>query len=252
MRGAARQWGNLTATNRSCNYGVEGPSDDPALTDLRERQCRNMLATLFLSQGCVFLLGGDEMGRTQGGNNNAYCQDNEISWFDWARGAQFAGRREFVRRLADFRRLHSVLRRRRFFTGQPIHGGEARDMAWFTPAGEPIDAAWWNADQPGIFSVVINRNAADHRRNGWRRAESDTLLLMFNASAQDLEFRPPGGEGVIWELAIDTTLPAGFAEPGARQCDRCDTLPVPGRSLQVWLLREGGYARSQHSAERSG
>lgn len=188
------------------------------------------------------------MGRTQGGNNNAYCQDNETSWHDWERAAQFARRREFVCRLAEFRRHHSVLRRRRFFTGRPIHGGDVRDMAWFTPEGEPIDDAWWNADQPGIFSVVINRNAADHRANGWRRAQSDTLLLLINAAEDDCGFRPPGGQGVIWELAIDTALPEGFAEPGARRCDRCDTLPVSGRSLQVWVLREGEYARSQETA----
>jgi isoamylase len=235
--------------NLSANHGAEGPADDPAIAEIRDRQCRNFLATLFLSQGCVFLLGGDELGRTQGGNNNAYCQDNETSWHDWERAARFGARRNFVQKLADFRRHHSVLRKHRFFTGRPIHGSEARDMAWFTPQAEAIDDTWWNADQPGIFSVVINRNASDHRVNGWRRAQSDTLLLMFNAAADECEFRPPGGEGVVWELAIDTALPEGFAKPGARRCDRCDTLPVAGRSLQVWVLRAGEYARSQEAAE---
>jgi isoamylase len=231
--------------NLSENHGVEGPTDDPAILAIRERQCRNFLATLFLSQGCVFILGGDEAGRTQGGNNNAYCQDNEISWLDWERMERHAGRREFVKRLADFRRRHSVLRRHEFFTGQPIHGEKATDMAWFTQAGEAIDQATWNADQPGVFSVIINRNAADHRHNGWRKADSDTLLLMFNADAADREFRAPGAAEVVWELAIDTALPTGFADPGARSCDRCTSLTVSGRSLQVWLLREGGFAKSQ-------
>ncbi|MCA9108274.1 MAG: glycogen debranching enzyme, partial [Planctomycetales bacterium] len=155
------------------NYGVEGPTDDPEILAIRERQCRNFLATLFLSQGCVFLLSGDEAGRTQGGNNNAYCQDNEISWIDWKRSERFAGRREFVRRLGEFRRRHSVLRRRQFFSGQPIHGEEFSDMAWFSAAGESIDQAQWNSDIPGMFSVVINRNSANHRHNGWRANESD-------------------------------------------------------------------------------
>ncbi|MBL9151426.1 MAG: glycogen debranching protein GlgX [Verrucomicrobiales bacterium] len=231
--------------NLSYNHGEEGPTDDPEIQAIRERQCRNFLATLFLSQGCVFLLGGDEAGRTQGGNNNAYCQDNEISWHDWLRMESHAERREFVKRLAEFRSRHSVLRRHEFLTGQPIHGGKASDMAWFTPDAETIDQATWDADLPGVFSVVINRNAADHRYNGWRLQESDTLLLMFNPSPDDREFRPPGGEGIIWELAIDTALPGGFAEPGKVRCDRCSSLTVTSRSLQVWLLREGGFALSQ-------
>ena len=231
--------------NLSWNHGVEGPTEDEAINELRERQCRNFLATLFLSQGAVFLLGGDEIGRTQGGNNNGYCQDNEISWFDWERAAEFSRRRLFVKRLAEFRRKHSVLRRRDFFSGQPIHGESVADMAWFTPQGETIEQSYWNADQPGVFSVVINRNAADRRFNGWRLHRSDTLLLIFNASHKARKFRLPGGPGILWGQVIDTATPTGFLEPDLIRCDHCETVSVVDRSLQVWILKEGDFMHSQ-------
>ncbi len=235
--------------NLSWNHGVEGPSEDPGIVALRERQCRNFLATLFLSQGAVFLLGGDEIGRTQGGNNNAYCQDNAISWHDWDRAALFEHRRRFVKRLGEFRRHHSVLRRREFFTGQPIHGGEVCDMAWFSPLGDVIEKSYWGADQPGAFSVVINRNAADHRFNGWRLKDSDTLLLIFNARAEDLDFLLPGGASIVWERVIDTAIPEGFVEPGTLSGAGAESpVTLTSRSLQVWVLREGHFTHSQQPA----
>ena len=234
--------------NLSWNHGVEGPTEDPEINALRERQCRNFLATLFLSQGAVFLLGGDEFGRTQGGNNNGYCQDNEISWFNWERSATFWKRREFVRRLGEFRRQHEVLRRRNFFTGETIAGRPVRDMAWFTPDGETVDSAYWNADLPGALSVVINRNAADHRHNGWRLKESDTLLLVFNARAESLDFRLPGGPDIVWEMVIDTTLPEGFADSGIHRSTYGKPVTVADRSLQAWVLKEGRFGHSQDSA----
>ncbi|MCB1230600.1 MAG: glycogen debranching protein GlgX [Verrucomicrobiae bacterium] len=231
--------------NLSWNHGVEGPTDDPEILALRNRQVRNFLATMFLSQGAVFLLGGDEMGRTQGGNNNAYCQDNEISWFDWKRAGDYSGRTEFVRRLGEFRRKHSVLRRHAFFSGQPIHGTKVKDMAWFTPEGESVTQSYWNADQPGAISVVINRNAADRRFNGWRLHQSDTLFLLFNARAKPVDFKFPGGEDIVWEKVIDTAEETGFVEPDAIRCERCETVTAIERSLQVWFLKEGSFTQSQ-------
>ena len=231
--------------NMSSNFGVEGPTDDPEINALRERQVRNYLATMYLSQGAVFLLGGDEIGRTQGGNNNSYCQDSRISWYDWERAATFDERRRFVKQLGEFRRKHSVLRRQDFFTGQSIHGAQVSDMAWFTPEGALIDQAYWNADQSGAFSVVVNRNAADHRHNGWRKQESDTLLLIFNARPETVEFLPPGDTDIVWEQVIDTVVAGGFVEAGTRRCDHRAVVEVTDRSVQVWVLREGRFTHSQ-------
>src|SRR5262250_3448244 len=135
-----------TSDNRSWNCGVEGPTDDPAVLALRSRQSRAMLATLLLSFGIPMLLGGDEMGRTQQGNNNAYCQDNEITWFDWSSGDDEL--LAFTRRLIAFRKEHPVFRRRRFLAGK-----EAAELGWFTFAGTPMTAADWA--NPGALSLAI-------------------------------------------------------------------------------------------------
>src|SRR5260370_33523974 len=142
--------------NRSWNCGVEGPTDDPEVLALRARQQRNFLATLLLSQGIPMLVAGDEMGRTQGGNNNAYGQDNETSWIDWRLKDRNAGLLDFTRRLLELRNRHPVLRRRRWFQGGPIRGSRAPDIAWFTPEGEA------RSDEPSMpsaqsISAFVNR-----------------------------------------------------------------------------------------------
>src|SRR2546423_10394691 len=130
--------------NRSWNCGVEGATDEPEVTRLRERQKRNFLCTLFLSQGVPMLLGGDEMGRTQSGNNNGYCQDNELSWFDWSQRDENLALLGFTRRLLELRRDHPVLRRRRWFMGRPLRGSAVGDIACFDPAGTARTEARWN------------------------------------------------------------------------------------------------------------
>ena len=231
--------------NLSKNYGVEGPTEDPKIEKLRQRQVRNFFATMLLSQGVPFILAGDEIGRTQGGNNNAYCQDNEISWLDWGAAEDFSGLRSFVRDMIAFRKRHRVLRKRRFFSGQPIDGGQAADMAWFDPEGNPIDSEYWNADQPGAFAGVINENAADHRHNGERLSPSDSLLLIFNARRGEVHFQLPGAAGIVWELAVDTGVEQSFVVPGSWVEAGGETATLIGRSLQVWVLREGDYTRDQ-------
>ena len=144
--------------NRSWNSGVEGPTDDPAVLHVRDVRRRSLLATLLLSQGVPMLLGGDEIGRSQGGNNNGYCQDNEISWYDW--GAVDTQLHAFVRRLIRLRRTHPIFRRRRWFEGRAIHGAEVEDICWFTPEGvEMADSDW----QVGYRALV--RGAPERRRD---------------------------------------------------------------------------------------
>jgi glycogen operon protein len=133
-----------TDDNLSWNCGVEGPTDDPAIIELRDRQKRNMLATLVLSQGVPMICGGDEISRTQRGNNNTYCQDNELSWFDWKLDHRDHELLAFTRRLISLRREHSVLRRRQFFQGRHIRGSAVKDLAWFRPDGKEMTDEDWN------------------------------------------------------------------------------------------------------------
>ena len=239
--------------NRSWNCGAEGPSDDPDILVLRERQKRNFLATLLLSQGVPMLLAGDEMGRTQRGNNNAYCQDNEISWVDWgaAREPPAAGvparRRgpaaqgtnqallEFVRWLVQFRADHPVFRRRRFFQGQDIRRvpGQLRDIAWFTPAGREMTDADWQAGSAKSLAVFLNGDAISEP--GWRGEpiRSDSFLLLFNASELAVEFTlPPPRYGALWSKVLDTAVPLISAQ-GVTVARPGDVIGAPSRSVQV-------------------
>ena len=222
--------------NRSWNCGVEGPADDPAILVLRARQKRNFLTTLLLSQGVPMLLAGDEMGRTQQGNNNAYCQDNEISWVDWAvraEGDQEA--LEFVRTLIKLRAEHAVFRRRRFFRGQAVRGGRQRlgDIAWFTLAGEEMTDHDWDAGFVKSLTVFLNGRAISEPDPRGDRIVDDSFLLLFNASEQDLVFTiPPRRYGQRWAKALDTAMPtADFEHDTAVKPG--DVITVMRHSLQV-------------------
>jgi len=222
--------------NRSWNCGVEGPTDDPGILALRARQKRNFLTTLLLSQGVPMLLAGDEMGRTQQGNNNAYCQDNEISWVDWAvRAESDTELLDFVRRLTRLRAEHAVFRRRRFFRGQAIRGGRQRlgDIAWFTLAGDEMTGHDWDAGFVKSLTVFLNGRAISEPDRRGERVADDSFLLLFNASEQDLVFTiPPRRYGQRWAKALDTARPAADFEhetavkPG-------DVITVINHSLQV-------------------
>ena len=189
--------------NRSWNCGAEGPSEDPAVNALRSQQRRNFLATLFLSQGVPMLLGGDELGRTQRGNNNAYCQDNELSWTDWS--AVDRDLLDFTRRVIDLRHRHPVFHRRGWFQGQPIHGKGVSDIAWFKPdAAEMADDDWADgyAKSVGLF---LNGAPPGPRSRG-QRALDDSFLLLFNASAEPITFTLPAKTwGAAWAIVVDTT-----------------------------------------------
>ena len=221
-----------TDDNRSWNHGAEGPTDDPEIQALRRRQQRNFLATLFLSQGTPMLLGGDEMGRSQGGNNNAWCQDNEISWYDWESVDEDL--LAFSKRLIALRDEHPVFRRRQFLHGTEEEGSGLPDAWWFRPDGRRMTGRdWGGAQVVGMFLNGKEIAAPDERG---QRVEDDSFLLIFNASPEDREFRLPSGRfGRRWtcELRTDETPPdAPPIQPSAG-----DHVTIRSRSLIV-LRRE--------------
>jgi isoamylase len=197
--------------NRSWNCGAEGPTSDPEVLELRARQVRNFLVTLFFSQGIPMLLAGDELGRTQQGNNNSYCQDNEISWVDWAAAAQHGDLTEFVAALSALRRAHPLFRRRRFFSGLP--GGSRdgqRDILWLTPAGTEMSQADWNADWARSLAVCVNGDAiTEPGPRGEQITDADFVLLL-NAHTDPVTFTIPpgvGSPGIYWQIVVNTGSP---------------------------------------------
>jgi isoamylase len=188
--------------NLSWNYGVEGPTDDPAIVQTRERQKRNFLATLFFSQGVPMLCGGDEIGRTQNGNNNAYAQDNDISWYDWNLDARRTALLEFTRRAIRLRLEHPVFRRKKFFRGRKIHGSEVKDITWFDLDGSEMTEEDWASRSFKALAVQLGGAALDEVDEDGRSVMDDTLLLLFNAHDHAVDFKLPEGE--IWNVEVDT------------------------------------------------
>ncbi|MGH8883144.1 MAG: glycogen debranching enzyme, partial [Stackebrandtia sp.] len=218
--------------NRSWNCGIEGPTDDPEVCALRERQCRNMIATLALSQGTPMLLHGDEIGRTQGGNNNAYCQDSALTWVDWAAAQKNAELLEFTRSVFALRRAHPVFRRRRFLDGRPGGTGTpSGDVTWFTPGGTEMTTADWDTGFARALAVLLDGDAIAEPGPYGERVRDDSFLLYFNAHDAPLDFAVPGPEfGACWTVALDCSAPTGrttASYPAAA------TVTVPGRCLIV-------------------
>jgi isoamylase len=206
-----------TDDNRSWNCGVEGPADDPAVNALRTRQKRNFLVTLFLSQGVPMLLAGDEMGRTQGGNNNAYCQDNETSWLDWGMAEAERDLLQFTETLAGLRRDHPVFRRRRFFRGRRGPDDDAGDIIWLTPAGQEMTQDDWGAGYAQALAALLNGEAISEPDPRGGRIVDAKFLLLFNAHSDALTFTlPEASLAPGWEVVIDTrTAEASDEEDGA-------------------------------------
>jgi len=189
--------------NRSWNCGVEGPSDDPDVLALRARQQRNFLATLFLSQGVPMLLGGDEIGRTQQGNNNAYCQDNALSWYDWDQIEDDL--LAFTRRLIRFRLDHPVFHRRRWFQGRAIHDSGERDIGWFTPDGEEMTEEHWQVGFAKSLLVLFNGKALPDPDSRGERVTDSSFLVLFNAHYEAIAFTlPEVAWGTEWTKLLDT------------------------------------------------
>jgi glycogen operon protein len=222
--------------NRSWNCGAEGETDDPDVLRTRIRQRRNFLSTLFLSQGVPMLLGGDEMGRTQHGNNNGYCQDNELSWYDWSLRDENLALLGFTRRLMDFRRAHPVLRRRRWFQGRPIHGSGVEDIAWLDCAGTEMTDEQWQQDFAKSLAVFLNgRGIPSPDRHG-QPVVDESLLILLNAHWEPVEFTlPPDRYAARWRKEM-TTAEAEWLDDG-ELFGPGDKLAVDGRSL-VLLCEE--------------
>jgi glycogen operon protein len=206
-----------TDDNRSWNCGVEGPTTDPAVTALRHRQVRNFLATLMLSQGVPMILGGDELGRTQQGNNNAYCQDNAISFYDWSRVDEDLI--AWTGALVRLRQDHPVFRRRRFFQGRPVRGdgvaGRLPDIAWFRPDGKEMTTQDWEVGYAKSLAVFLNGTTIPDPDQRGRPVVDDCFYLMFNGWENKLEFvLPPARWGRRWSVVLDTALDRPLAKPG--------------------------------------
>ncbi len=233
--------------NRSWNHGVEGPTDDANVLDLRARQSRNLLATLMLSQGVPMVLHGDEISRSQQGNNNAYCQDNELAWMDWKDAEKHTELLTFASDVIAFRRAHPVFRRKRFFDGRPTHRGTGpEDIAWFTPDGAHMSEEDWEATFGKAITVYLNGEGIHDRdpRGEWVR--DDSFVLFFNAHYEDIEFTVPGKEyGDQWQVVVntdtgevDTHTSIGFGietETGTEIGDVAagDKITVTARSLLI-------------------
>nr|WP_296771984.1 glycogen debranching protein GlgX [Rhodococcus sp. (in: high G+C Gram-positive bacteria)] len=200
--------------NRSWNCGVEGPTDDPEILELRGRQIRNIMATLLLSQGTPMIAHGDELGRTQQGNNNVYCQDSELAWMDWSLAETNADLIEFTKAAIALRNNHPVFRRRRFFEGRPIRTGEqARDIAWLTPAGEEMTPEDWDSGFGKSLTAFLNGDGIPEPNQRGERVVDDSFLLCFNAHHETIEFQTPDGEyAKEWTVALDTAVPTGSSE----------------------------------------
>jgi len=222
--------------NRSWNCGVEGPSDDPEVCERRARQRRNLLATLLLSQGVPMVLGGDEIGRTQGGNNNAWCQDNEVSWFDWNLSGDDCALLDFTRRLISLRRQHPVFHRRSFLRGDAAAGstplGGAPDVCWFSADGQPMTGQQWHEPGERCLGLFLNGAAIHERDRQGQPITDDSFVVMVNGSDDDADFAlptaAPGGE---WSFELGTAWPGTPA--GAWLVPAGGSVGCPTRSVTV-------------------
>jgi isoamylase len=227
--------------NNSWNCGAEGPTDDAEIRELRMRQMRNFLATLMLSQGTPMLLAGDERGRSQRGNNNAYCQDNEISWLDWSPDEEGDDLLAFTRKLIALRRQHPLLHRRSFFQGAIAPGSADYDVEWLSPDGQEIGPGLWNNAELRCFGLLLNgRVMREHDEQG-RPVHDDVLLILFNGGHDQIPFiLPDWPDDPLWEVLVDT------AEPGVNgdRAPSSEIYQLQPRSLVVLAERTSAQTLS--------
>lgn len=227
-----------TDDNHSWNCGAEGPTDDPSIIALREQQKRNVLSTLLLSQGVPMLCGGDELGRTQRGNNNGYCQDNEISWFDWNLKDRDRRFLDFVRRLIRLRREQPVLRRSQFFEGRRISGSETKDIAWFRADGHEMTEQEWQNDHVRSLGLRLDGDAIQKKSRKGEAIHGDTLLLLLNAHHETIRFTLPAHhDGVQWQQLLDTSAPEDTGDH-RQSLKGGEAYDLQARSLAVLRLHE--------------
>ncbi|MBU2665414.1 glycogen debranching protein GlgX [Actinoplanes bogorensis] len=220
--------------NRSWNCGVEGPTDDPDIVALRERQKRNFLATLLLSQGVPMIAHGDELGRTQNGNNNVYCQDNDISWVDWDDARNQDVLTGFTRRLNELRAKHPIFRRRRFFTGDTVDG--VPDIAWLRRDGQPMTEADWNTRSGMTMTVFLNGHGIPERDALGEPITDDSFLLLFNPLGDAVQFTLPDKNfGRTWEVVVNTADP--LLATRRKTAKAASQIDVTGHTLVVLRCR---------------
>jgi len=221
--------------NLSWNCGIEGPTDDPEVRGLREQQKRNLLATLLLSQGVPMMLAGDEIGRTQNGNNNAYCQDGPLTWHDWALDGERERLLQFVQRLLALRAAHPVFRRRDFFQGRPLHGVGVKDLVWLRPDGGEMSGHEWEHEHARCLGVYYSGAALSEVDRMGRRLRDDDFLLLFNGHYEAVAFAVPAlGDGP-WRLVFDTV--GEHDEPQALPLGCGQVYSLAGRAMAL-LTRE--------------
>jgi glycogen operon protein len=235
--------------NNSWNMGVEGPTDDPAVREARLRQIRNFLATLLLSQGTPMLVAGDERGRTQGGNNNAYAQDNEVSWLDWdaATDPEAAELLAFTRELIALRRRHPVLHRRSFFQGAVTPGGAEYDVEWLSPDGQEVGPGLWNNPELRCFGLLLNgREMLEHDERG-QPTHDDVLLILFNAGHDPVPFiLPDWPDDPVWEVLVDTAEPVS----NVGRAPTSEVFQLQPRALVVLAERASSHPAPPRVAQR--
>ena len=213
--------------NRSWNCGLEGPSDDPRVRALREQQKRNFLATLFFSQGVPMLVAGDELGRTQQGNNNAYCHDSRLSWLDWE--SVDAGLLAFVQKIVRLRNVHALFRRRTFFRGRAVRDPRMKDISWLNPDGTEMSDEDWGKTFARSVGVLISGRGLTERDELARLVEDDDVLMLLNAHDETIDFTLPGSEEERWDAVLDTSSAAVDGKPYATAA----TYPLQARSLAL-------------------
>jgi glycogen operon protein len=217
--------------NRSWNCGVEGDTDDPEILELRARQQRNFLTTLFVSQGTPMLLGGDELDRTQGGNNNGWCQDTEISWYDWELTPRAQQLHEFTRRLIRLRHEHPVFRRATFLRGKELKGSGLPDVWWFRPDGLKMTRRDWNSGEP-VLGMFLNGREIDTPGMHGEDIEDDSFFVLFNAHWEDRAVTLPRRRfGARWALELSTAEPE--AEPGSTEYGARTEVSVIAHSIVI-------------------
>jgi glycogen operon protein len=237
--------GNCDGTNdnHSWNYGVEGPSAVPEINEVRDRQKRNFLATLLFSQGVPMICGGDEIGRTQMGNNNAYAQDNATSWYDWNLDAKAKELLEFTRRVVELRKQHPNLHRRKFFQDRPINPGtperqvdgrSEQDVTWLRPDGREMSPEEWHAGWVRCIGLELNGRTLDDVNGIGEPIRDDTLLLLLNPHHEPIRFHMPRREGTAWEVCLDTADPSPQGIVGASE-----TYELAARSMALLKELEG-------------
>ncbi len=228
-----------TDNNLSWNSGVEGPTSDPAIIALREARKRSFLAMLFTAQGVPMLCGGDEIGRTQGGNNNAYCQDNEISWFEWNLDRTRRELLAFTRRVIALRRAHPALRRRQFFYGRRIRGSEVKDLTWLRPDGREMSEEEWQNPLTRALGLRMSGDALDEVDARGEPIVDDTFLILINGYHEAVDFvLPAHRRGVRWEPVLDTRIADG--QPPRRLFKGGDAYALDGRCMVVLTMRRNG------------